>query len=46
MRDVHENASSQIKAFLNEAQQKKFDELQQKRRERWQSRQGGGTDKE
>lgn len=46
MRDVHENASSQIKAFLNEAQRKKFDELQQKRRERWQTRQGSGSDKE
>jgi Spy/CpxP family protein refolding chaperone len=46
MRDMHEKASSQIKALLNEDQQKKFDEIQQKRRERWESRQGGAGDKE
>jgi periplasmic protein CpxP/Spy len=46
MRDVHEKASSEIKALLNQDQQKKFDEIQQKRRERWESRQGGSGDKE
>jgi Spy/CpxP family protein refolding chaperone len=46
MRDVHEKASSQIKALLNEDQQKKFDEMQQKHRERWESRRGGASDKE
>jgi periplasmic protein CpxP/Spy len=46
MRDMHEKASSQIKGLLNEDQQKKFDEIQQKRRERWESRQGGADDKE
>lgn len=46
MRDVHQQASRQIKSLLTQDQQKKFDEIQQKRRERWQSRQGGNNDKE
>jgi Spy/CpxP family protein refolding chaperone len=46
MREVHEKASSQIKALLNEDQQKKFDEIQQKRRERLEFRRGGAIDKE
>jgi periplasmic protein CpxP/Spy len=46
MRDVHEKASTQIKALLNQDQQKKFDEIQQKRRERWELRRGGASDKE
>ena len=46
MRDLHEKASSEIKALLTQDQQKKFDEIQQKRRERWESRQDGASDKE
>jgi Spy/CpxP family protein refolding chaperone len=46
MRELHEQASSQIKSLLNQDQQKKFEEHQQKRRERWQSRQGAKNDKE
>jgi protein CpxP len=45
MRDMHEKASSEIKTFLNDSQQKKFDEIQQKRRDLWQSRHGGANDK-
>jgi protein CpxP len=44
MRNTHQPASSQIKALLNEDQQKKFDEFQQRQRERWQSREAGNQD--
>ena len=44
MRNTHQQASSQIKALLSEDQQKKFDEFQQRQRERWQSREAGSHD--
>ena len=44
MCNTHQQASSQIKALLNEDQQKKFDEFQQRQRERWQSREAGSHD--
>ncbi len=33
MKSVHENSAAQIKALLNEDQQKKFDKMQEERRE-------------
>ncbi len=33
MREIHENSSAQIKAVLNEDQQKKFDKMQQEQHE-------------
>jgi Spy/CpxP family protein refolding chaperone len=41
MRELRQQSSSQIKALLNDQQQKKFDEVQKKRQEKWQSRQSG-----
>jgi Spy/CpxP family protein refolding chaperone len=40
MRELHENSNSQIRAALNDEQQKKFDEMQAKRRERMERHKG------
>jgi protein CpxP len=44
MREIHENSSTQIKAILNQDQQKKYDEMEQKQHERMQQHQAPPND--
>jgi Spy/CpxP family protein refolding chaperone len=44
MSEIHENSSTQIKAILNEDQQKKFDKIEQEQHERMRQRQGSPND--
>jgi len=41
MQSIHDSANTQIKGVLNEDQQKKFDQMQQERRDRMKGRWGG-----
>jgi hypothetical protein len=43
MREIHENSNTQIKALLNNDQQTKFDQMQQKQKERMKNRWGAGS---
>jgi len=43
MQEIHQNSTTQIRAALNDDQQKKFDEMQEKRRERMSHRKGMST---
>jgi len=44
MREIHENSNTQIKAILNQDQQKKYDEMEQKQHERMQQHQAPPND--
>jgi protein CpxP len=44
MAELQQSTSTQIRSVLTEDQQKRFDEMQQKRRKRMNKRMGGGTD--
>ena len=46
MADLQQSTSSQIRSVLTEDQQKKFDETQQKRRERMSKRMGSGSEQQ
>jgi protein CpxP len=41
MMDIHKSSSDQVRAVLNPDQQKKWDDIQAKREQKWQSRHGG-----
>ncbi len=42
MREIHQTASGQVRALLNEDQQKKYDALEQERHQEWQGHGRGG----